>query len=258
MNPGDIESMTRAADRYAPVFARLSAEARDSGYTLFAAFYDRADSALNSTMEEDALDYEQLVTEDIRGIPANVSPKMKARNERLRANGFRVTSSEGMPYIEKDLAWVGPRFYRYLSPVMKAYVEQLRAEADNRFADDAAIMVTSKEFVERTIWWENFARGHRAFTLYGEAERMRKLYLTTLLEGVDNTSVLDYESNGLSTYYDSAWSYLATRYPKSEAAALIVPFHAAWRRSDTAAAGSLLRTYRQQGRVLDYGSDSDD
>ncbi|RYY67394.1 MAG: hypothetical protein EOO12_01255 [Chitinophagaceae bacterium] len=257
LDASDVGSVTKAAQQYAPAFAKRPVVQRDSGYALFEAFYNRVDSAINAGMDRDTTNYEPLTDEEVRGIPNPVSPGLKAKNDRLRANGFRVTSSEGTPFFEKDRAWLVPHFYKYLSPQMTQYLDQLRKEDDQRFADDAAVLISATEFADRAVWWENFEKATPRFPLRASVERIRKGYLTALMQGMDNSPVRDFETGRLSSYYDEAWRNLVTHYPNSDAAHLLLPYQAAWQRADTAAANALLRTYRGSGQIDDWGDPAD-
>ncbi|TCZ71423.1 hypothetical protein [Flaviaesturariibacter aridisoli] len=257
LDAADVGSMTKAVRQYAPAFAKFPVVQRDSGYALFEAFYDRVDSAINAGMDRDTTNYEPLTDEEVRGLSNPVPPDLKAKNDRLRANGFRITSSEGIPFFEKDRAWLEPYFYKYLSTQMRQYLEQLRKEDDQRFTDDAAVLISATEFADRTVWWENFDKATPRFPLRASVNRIRKGYLTALMQGMDNSPVRDFETGRLSSYYDEAWRYLVAHYPNSDAARLLLPYHAAWQRADTAAVNVLLRTYRSSGQVDDWGDPAD-
>lgn len=250
LKPSDLGSVSRAEQQYVLLFAQQKEQARDSGYVLFERYYSVVDSVVNAQMENDGLDYERAVPGFNDGRVNNVPAALKARVALLKANGFRIEETEGIPFIEKDYAWVKERLYRYLSQPLRAYLEQLRKEYDEPYQEDAGLLVSGEELADRTIWWERFLNDHPKFPFRAQVAANRQEYLSALLTGMDNSPVYDSDSAQLSSQYASAWNRVLTRAPSSQAARVLRPYQAAWESRDTAQIGRLLRNYVQRGLIF--------
>jgi hypothetical protein len=248
----DVETATEAAKKYQELFKGEDVAARDKGFIIFNNHYESLDRTINKLHEKDTTDFEPLITLDASEDNLPVPQKLRAYSEKLKRNGFVVSSTEGMSYIQQDRDFIIKWFYSFVSPVTKEYLQQVNKENKQGFQEDAGLTIEAEEYVNRLVWWENFIRENPDFPLVAKAKDHRKYLLTFFLEGMDNAPVITYETNTLDDYYKTAYSYLQSKFPNSETNKVVNPYFKALLQKDNKKATSLLNDYRKKGVIVDF------
>ena len=68
--------------------------------------------------------------------------------------------------------------------------------------EDAGIIITPQQYIDRVIWHEKFIADNPDFILLKNCKAYKKAYLTYLLTGIDNTSLYDYDDETKLIRYD--------------------------------------------------------
>lgn len=242
-------SNTTAAQKYAEIFKSANQETRDSAFSVYKDFYNKLDQILDNNHDL-TISYDSLIIDS--GVKAGqLSPKLKAYAKNLKDNGFMVYMSEGDPYIGQDLDFEAKWFYYYLSNPLKAFLKQLNKEEKEGFTEDAGLTINPEQFVDRTIWWENFSKKY-AQTIVGKASLENwKSYLGIMMNGMDNSPIMDAEHPlTLNPYYQSAYSLIVNKYGSTETARLISPYFKALMAKDTAKAKKVMEGYKSQKLIF--------
>ena len=149
LDTNDMTTSTKAAEKFTALFKGQDQNTCDTAFTIFDKYYERLANVLDDHHHKDTVDYDRyLVYED----SAKYMPeKVKLYTDKLAANGFTTIVSEGSTYVTEDRDFVAKWFYRYVSPAMKEYLTQLNKESKDIIMDDASILISSKELVDRTV-----------------------------------------------------------------------------------------------------------
>ncbi len=253
LDSADVSTVTVAAQKFQEAFQHKSKPLGDSAYVLFERYYEAVDKTLNELHANDTVNYDALVLMHPTGEPLPVPEKVLAYSQKLKENGFEVAMTEGFTYILQDRDFISQWFFPHVSETLKAYLSQLNKENKEGFSDDAALVITPTELAERVIWWERFYEAHPDFMVSANAAETRKYYLTSLLEGMDNSPVVwSYEVPAFDEGYRAAYQHLLTKYPASKAASAVGPYLKALQTKQFETAEKLLETYRNEGTVTKW------
>jgi len=241
------ESSTVAAQKYTNLFLNTDLNTRDSAFFIFNEFYAKLDNSLDDLHEKDTtIKYDSLIVDSNHHV-LNLSPKLALYYQKLTGNGFKIYMSEGDTYIGEDRDFVARWFYSYVSSPVKECLIQLNKEDKEGFEEDAGITISPKQLVDRAVWWEKFAVEYPNTSITDEAQNSWKNYTTTLLEGVDNTPVIEIGGTTLDDYYKTAYKYLQSNYPNTKTNAIISPYFKLMLKKQKNKADALLEEYQHKG-----------
>jgi hypothetical protein len=247
LDSSDVVSASKALEKYKQLFDKQSPALCDSGFVVFQSLYDSLETHLNMKHQNDTTNYEPLLSDNQSSVPK----KLKDFQRHLLSNGFKISSSEGVTYIEQDRAFVARNFYSFVTPEMKAYLNELQKENKEGFAANGAISITPSQLVDRTVWYELFLAKYPDFVFIGNCKDYHKAYLTYLLCGYENTTIYkNKEAQEISGYYINAYSYLNSRYHNSEVAKLVNPYYESLKQKQASSAQSILKNYRIKGLIF--------
>lgn len=139
-------------------------------------------------------EYSNLVDKIENNISDN---EVKSFKKCLDYCGLQLISGEGMLYITETNYYLYKLFKGKVSYQLDQYLSMRSLELRQGFADDAALMISYEELYERIISNEDFLTKYPDFFLKKEIEENQKLYLSTLLTGIENTPVFDYDNQVL-------------------------------------------------------------
>lgn len=122
-----------------------------------------------------------------------IDPKAKELESIIKEYGFFVSSSEGTIFFEKDPSFLN-NFTTYLSERMNVFKKQYIKEIKFPITADGAIIISTKELIERMLFWENFATTNKNFELPKYAQVEFEMNLFYLMFGIDNTPIFDWNS----------------------------------------------------------------
>jgi hypothetical protein len=249
LDSADAASVTKATEKYKLLFAGESTLLCDSGFVVFQALYDSLEFNLSNAHQADTTNYEPLLLADQTVVPQ----KLKEYRNKLKFNGFKISSSEGVTYIEQDRIFLVRNFYSFVTPVMKDYLTELQKENKEGFANEGEITISPRQLVDRNVWYEKFVYENPNFVFAKNCKDYQKAYLTYLLCGYEDTKVyVNEETKELSDFYLNAYNYLIAKYPSSKTAQTITPYYEALKQKQTSTAQSILKNYHIKGLI--YGT----
>ena len=219
----------------------------DTAFVVLQQLLDTIETKLNDKLYTDTTDFTPLMTGE------QMTPALSRYRNSLLKNGFKISFSEGMPYIEQDREYVLLQLSDMSTEPMKAYLAQIELENREGFAQDAFITIEPEKFIERLIWYEKFMATHKTFVFLDNCKNYRKAYLTYLLTGMDNSPLYDdVDHQQLSDYYSKAYNYLLKKYPESETAAFVRPYFDAIRKKNKTEGADIYRKYVIAGHIYDF------
>ena len=152
--------------------------------------------------------------------------------------------TEGDTYIGQDLDFLEKWFSPIVSPVMKEYIARLNKDDKEGFQEDAGLTISTVQLASRTVWWEQFAAKYPDAITASLATNYWKGYLGTLLEGMDNTPVMDYENKTISDDYKTAYTYIQNKYPGTKTNNIIAPYFKLLLQKNKQKADDLIKQYQ--------------
>jgi hypothetical protein len=249
LDSSDAASVTKATEKYKQLFAGQSTLLCDSGFVVFQALYDSLEMNLSNVHQNDTTNYEPLLFGDQAVVPQ----KLKDYRNNLKINGFKISSSEEVTYIEQDRNFLVRNFYTFVTPVMKDYLNELQKENKEGFANEGEITISPKQLVDRNVWYEKFVYENPGFVFIRNCKDYQKAYLTYLLCGYENTKLyVNEDTKDLSDFYLTAYNYLMSKYSGSQTAQTVSPYYEALKQKQTSSAQSILKNYHIKGLI--YGT----
>lgn len=241
------ENMLVVVGRFKELMATENPAIVDSAILKFEVFYRSVEANLNEKIMNDTTDFSVIWMGET--IPNHI----KQYQKKLKDNGFKLASSEGMAYVMQDRSFVAKHLYDFVSTEMKNYLMQIQKESDEGFADDAYITISPRQHVERIIWYEKFIAQNSDFILIENCKSYHKAYLTYIFTGLDNSPLYVSEENlQLNPYFDTAYKLALNKYSDSEMAKLIKPFYEAVKAKDKILANKILKDYHVKGFLLTF------
>lgn len=241
----DASSALIATEKYKSVFAGQSQGICDSAFLIYMNLTDTLQLRLNEILDNDTTDFEAFINgEKIEG-------KIADYKNSLLENGFNLTSSEGVVYIDLNYNFLIQNFSAFVSDPMKAYLSEISQENKEGFARDGAIIISPEKLIDRIIWYENFINQNPKFVLINNCKNYRKAYFSYLLNGYSKTTIYtDSESKELSKYFKTAFDYLIKKYPDTETANLTLPYYEALKQKQQSSANDILKKYVIKGLIF--------
>lgn len=132
--------------------------------------------------------------------------------------GFSISSSEGMIFLEKDTNFLN-KFTDYLSERMNSFKTQYIKEIKYPIAEDAGIIISNEEIVQRILFWENFSKSQKDFEIPNYAQNEFQMNLYYLMFGMDNTPIYKWDKpHEIKSEIIETFNHIIEKYPKSKAA----------------------------------------
>jgi hypothetical protein len=197
LNSLDKEQMNNvraALLNYEWLFRNRDTAVCDSGYALFHEFYG---STYGHVQEQK---------------PPVLNPKRKNEFlQQIKLYGFKIAQYEGVDYYTEDRDSISPRFYSYISPTMKSFLQQLTIETNKRAAEsEGGLTISPEELVDRYVFWQRFGKTNKNFILKTTVFLYGTSYATKLVNGTENTP-LQIEGK-LNEVYKKAFDYMFAAY----------------------------------------------
>jgi hypothetical protein len=242
----DVTSATKAVEKYKEIFAGQPALLCDSGFVVFQALYDSLEQNLSTIHQNDTVNYEPLLYDDQASVPKS----LKDYRKKLQLNGFKISASEGVTYIEQDRNFIARNFYTFVTTAMKDYLAELQKENKEGFAIDGAITISPRQLVDRTIWYEKFISANSDFVFMDNCKNYQKAYLTYLLSGYEKTPLYtNNETKDLADFYVNAYDYLISKFPGSQITQTIAPYYEALKLKQTEKANAMRKDFVIKGKI---------
>jgi len=253
LDTNDIHSVSKASAKFTDLFNGADSAKADSAYVLFHHLYNKVGSAVNEEHLKDTTNYNDYV-----GIVLKKHQKQTPKKDKfikgLKENGFTLGMSEGMTYVKQKRGFLATVFYPHVSAAMKQYLQQVDKENEEGFVEDAGLEIIPSKLVDRIVVWEDFLNNYPSFPFAEEIKNTNRGYTTFLLEGIDNTPLMEYDSKKLSDDYRQAYEHAEIAYPNAAITTAIKPYYQALQKGDNTTAKKLLSQYRKQGLIYDYSA----
>jgi hypothetical protein len=186
LNPGDVTSVQKGLQELDVLFNDRPVEEMDAAFLAFRRFYYEVEMEQNEV--------ERFEGDEVDDI------FLKA----LDQNGFRLSSSEGMSYVDEHPKFLHRKFGERVSEPVSTFLRLRVNELKEGIFDDAVLTISFENLADRVRTWERYMAEHPDTSLFDEARYFYQVYLLTLLEGSSNTPIYDYrreQKTGAMTVY---------------------------------------------------------
>jgi len=175
LDRGDVTSIQNGVQRLGELFDSRPVEEMDAAFLAFRGFYYEVEMEQNDFERFDGSELEDSFLKD------------------LDQNGFRLSSSEGMSYVDEHPKFLHRAFGDRVSEPVGVFLRLRVNELEEGIFDDAVLMISFENLAERVRTWERYMEKYPDFVLFDEAKYFYQTYLLTLLEGSSNTPIYDYD-----------------------------------------------------------------
>lgn len=165
---------------------------------------------INSYNMDDLLALKNIKHEDVKTLLQN------AFND-----GYKLSASEGMFYMEIDYVAMKNKFSQFVSEEVSEYLDIVAEEGSKHFADDAALRISFDQLAERVIKTEAFADKYKDNEFLKNVKEWHKNYFTAYLIGLNNTPAFNYEDNSIKPEVLESFKNSISKYPDSKLAGIL-------------------------------------
>ncbi len=174
--------------------------------------------------------------EDLKQLDNVKEDNLKNLLKEAFGDGYKLSTSEGMHYLEIDYDQIFKLYSSYISEQVKLYLEIMAAESNKHFAADASLTIGLDELAGRIIKTEQFISNYPNFTRVNEIKRMHGYYLIAYLLGLNNSPAFDYETLKLKDSFQKSYDNTVSSYQNTKLAGTLEEYLALLKKS------GLLRT----------------
>lgn len=144
--------------------------------------------------------------------------------QKVNANGFSITSSEGMIYLVKDTEFLKSTTANIDDPIAIEFLNLYCKEIDMKCCEDAALIISKQELINRIFNWGEFIDKSNDLAYENYAENEFNDYLRLAYTGLDNTPSFDWDTEIFNAELVVLMNDIITQKPNSKAANEFKPF----------------------------------
>ena len=208
------DSITAARVRFLDSTSALNAEDAELLYMVFRKFYFASIETINTELSElqsaGRIDWGEYGTN---------RKAEQAFDQKLARNGLTRRVTEGSDYVDESVGYHLKEFGPYVSESVRSFLSLRDAERQLAFQEDASLQVTFQVVASRCVSWEEFLSKYPKSAIANEALSLFEIYLDTLLNGTNNTRVLqsnrEYVDPVVAHSIDDAYTWILTEHSTS-------------------------------------------
>ncbi len=163
--------------------------------------------------------------EDYRNIFENKFDMQKYPvTQSLAENGFQLATGEGMVFPVSDWNKLQAFFKDKTTPSMLAFLNYKTAENNQTMYSDGGIVIPLEQVADQAAAWEKFNAQYPYFVRKEETQESERWMRLMMVNGSDNTSTYEYETQMISEDFKKVWNYIAQKYPGTKLASVTKEF----------------------------------
>lgn len=194
LDKSDFYAISTTANYLSVFLPKTEQQYRDSTYLYFVdVFY----TVVNK--QTDSLNFKYPAV--MRKLEQNkIDEDTKSFEEFLKLFGTGLFMSEGMFYLDVDSNYFLRIFDKQVSNGLNKYLNLRSLELSEGFSEDAGLLISFDKVYERVVKWEELITEYPNSIMLNSANFYFETYLETLLTGMDNSRVFDFESKKLNSH----------------------------------------------------------
>ena len=240
LNPNDITTLDRSANRYRQLFEKSSSFTKDTAFIVFWRYYVTVADSLGAKYVQDEK-YISFV--NIKGFDEKSSKNERLkqtllnRNKNLNENDFQILKKinhygykfdmiEGVILVSvADPGFILNNFSGLISHGLKLYITKVLEEIDAAGNPEAEIHNSPDEIVNRLLWWERFINNNPNFFLIDDCYSTYDGYLFTLMLGTVSNPAFNSTDQKLNEKFKKAYEKIINHHKGTKAAAMITQYY---------------------------------
>jgi hypothetical protein len=150
---------------------------------------------------------------------------LKYLADNLTHCGADIYSTEGIYYLDMLPDYIYDNFKNRVSDGVREYWLIRKGELKEGFSDDASMLISFAQLYLRVKRWENFLEKYPNTVYTNEAHFCYDTYLETLMTGMDNTRVFDFDSNTLKPEVKFIYEGIIAEKPVTRTTEIITAYY---------------------------------
>lgn len=219
LNKFDLYSISTTAD-YLKVFLPKANQAdKDSTYLYFLQIFY---GTVNNLTDSLSIKFPETMRKMEEG---KEDTQTKNLEEYLSLFGAGVFMTEGMFYLDVEPDYFLSIFDKQVSNGLNAYLIQRKRELIEGFSEDAGLIISFDKVYERVLKWEQIVAENPNFLMVDDSQQYYETYLETLLTGMDNSRVFDFEDERLIPEVKEIYESVAKSGPNTKSTEIIKDYY---------------------------------
>ncbi len=213
----------------------------DSAYYIFLEFFYTTTNRMTDSLETK---YSSVINKLYNN---NEDTEVQKFYSKLNQNGLALFMTEGTFYVDVQPDFFYNTFKHNLSPSLKDYLVLRNKELEEPFSEDAILLLSFNKLSERVYAWEKFIESYPNTKLTNEANYYYKVYLETLLTGLDNSRLFDWNTNILLPEVKKTYEEYKGSYPETRSGKIINEYYQILKHNDfyySDSIGFILKKYK--------------
>lgn len=170
---------------------------------------DRLDLLMKNT---DTATSDTLIREYLIYMDKVMSGETAYEKAAMEKAGFKFISVEGNEQPVIDYHFIDA-YSGKISQEMTDFTEFMALNSDRPWAMDGGLVIPLQDLADRIALGEKFIAGYPESDLGGQVQTQYRYYLISLLGGLDNTPLVDYDTNKVDSDFITAFEYFQETYP---------------------------------------------
>ena len=196
----NINNVKLAAEELQRLVDNASSATADRAFMIFKNFFGRVENTVKRNTNVKQYLYLKEDIEHFGRINVTHIPQLNT----LEENGFILAVVDDQVAIVQDIDFLARQFYRFVSPEMRQFLNQVQIESETHWRTQSKLLITPTQLAEWLVFWSNFADSNNKFVLYSNARQKANEYLSILLQGLPSTPAFD-SNNQLNDIYKAAY-----------------------------------------------------
>lgn len=158
--------------------------------------------------------------------------------------GLKLSTSEGMYYLEVDYSSLKAVFAGNTSEEISSYLDIMAEESNKHFAEDAALLISYDQLAERVARNESFIKNYGSSKFADKVKELHKYYLSAYLLGLNNTPAFSMKDNILEKDVLDSYKASIAKYPGTSLSGILSEYMKLLEKDN----------YKRTQAILDYVS----
>jgi hypothetical protein len=158
--------------------------------------------------------------------------ELKSFKNNLATCGIDIFSTEGMYYLDVIPNFFYDNFKNRVSDGVAEFLNIRQDELKQGFSEDAGMLISFEDLYNRVKRWENFINKYPNTVYNNEANSYYETYLETLMTGMDNSRLFDFDNNSLLPEMKTLYEKIIGEGTESPTTKIISSFYALLARHD--------------------------
>lgn len=158
---------------------------------------------------------------ELTGLKTIKEDNIRKLVQNILADGFKLSSSEGMVYPEIDYPRISACFGFYASAPAAGYLRIMARECAQHFASNATLLISPDVLARRIIAIETFCEENWGFPRRYELAGLARKYIKAYLLGLDNTPAFSGRTRRLDGRFRQSFRQVVEKYPRTRLAGYI-------------------------------------